>query len=136
MPFGVWGLGKLRKAIIIVLFGVLLVGCSHYKSIHFSGESTYWEGEYSAKYNELQDDTKYKYIFSFKIAKKDTVLKDVVVDINGKEYEGEYNKGTFKISYSCSGGSGACATPENEPIKVTISWDGNNKETFVLKKES
>jgi hypothetical protein len=124
---------KLRKAILIVIFGVLLVGCSQYKTIHFLGESAHWKGDYSAKYNDSKDET--EYIFSFKNAKKDTVLKDFVVDINGKEYKGKYTKGTFKVSNSCSGGSEACQTLENEPIKVTINWDDKYKETFFLKSD-
>jgi hypothetical protein len=124
---------KLRKAIFIVIFGVLMVGCSQNKTIHFSGESTHWKGDYSAKYNDSTDET--KYILSFKNAKKDTVLKDFVVDINGKEYKGEYNKGNFRVSNSCSGGSEACPAPENEPIKVTINWDDKYKETFFLKSD-
>ncbi|RLQ94565.1 hypothetical protein D9X91_13575 [Falsibacillus albus] len=99
--------------------------------MHSSGESAHWKGEYSAKYNDSKEDT--KYFFSFKNAKKDTLFKDFAVDINGKEYKGEYNKGTYKVSTSCSGVSGACRDPENEPIKVSINWDDKYKETFFLK---
>jgi hypothetical protein len=40
-------------------------------------------------------------------------------------------QGVFYVQISSC--SGCAVTREDEPIKVTIKWDGKNEETFYLK---
>ncbi|MED1488318.1 hypothetical protein [Bacillus smithii] len=47
--------------------------------------------------------------------------------MNDEEHKGA----TIQIPSSCNG----CTVKDKEPIEVTISWNGNNKETFYLKSD-
>lgn len=116
----------------VFMFILFLVGCGT-KSLHFSGESVNWKGNYTTSINETSENG--EYVFDFKTTNKDITFQELEILVettHGKtrQKEGDYKGATVKMSSSCSG----CAvTTENESIKVTIKWDGEHEETFFLK---
>jgi major membrane immunogen (membrane-anchored lipoprotein) len=119
-----------KTFLFVILLVSILAGCSD-KYIFLSGESKNWRGEYSANIDGNREDG--NYLFGYKNGEKDTKFKNLEIVINDGEtvLKEEMHKGaTVSIPTSCSG----CAvTREDVPIKVTIKWDGKNKETFYLK---
>ncbi|WP_281658756.1 membrane lipoprotein lipid attachment site-containing protein [Halobacillus sp. Cin3] len=114
------------KKIILYLFIVTLVlaGCAN-ESIMLSGESSNWEGEYSA---DNGPDTEYgEFTFHYK---KDEELKNLKITISEEEtiqtWE-KLDKRTVTISSQCSG----CTPETGEPIQVEIQW-GRPQQTEKL----
>ncbi len=107
-----------------------LIGCSHNNYMKFSGNSDHWEDQYSATIDSHSENG--KYIFHYKNGDDTTIFKNLKIVVNDEEpsLNDEKHKGaTIQIPSSCNG----CTVKDKEPIEVTISWNGNNKENFYLK---
>jgi major membrane immunogen (membrane-anchored lipoprotein) len=121
----------MSKPILFMIILVLsLVGCSN-KTIIFSGESVNWKANYTANIDGAREDG--EFIIGYKNATNNTTFKNLVVIVNDGETirkEGHHRGATVRIPTSCSG---CLVTDKNEPIKVTVKWNSENKETFFLK---
>ena len=123
-----------KQLLLLISFIFLMAGCND-NTITFSGESDNWEGEYSAILSDNESRKDGEYLFGYKNAKKDTAFKNLKIVINDGEtelYETDFKVATVVINDSCSG----CAfKSEDEPINVTIKWDGK-EESFLLEPRS
>lgn len=120
----------MRKLLFFLILSVLFVSGCGQENIQFSGESENWEGSYSAYVDDSKENG--EYVFGYKKAEKDIVIKNLKIDINDGEIvlnEAEHKGATIKIPTGCSG----CAvTSEDNPIGVTIEWGEGKVETFSL----
>lgn len=120
--------------LVQILVILLLTGCGM-ESIRFSGESENWKGEYAANISEARENGEYR--FGYKNAERGMVFEslEITIDEGGGEINqrmDEHRGATIKVSSSCSG----CAVNDtDDPIEVTIEWDGENKETFLLQSD-
>lgn len=121
----------MKKTVIFLLLLFFLVGCS-FKYMEFSGESKSWEGKYSA--NIYGNDEDGNYTFFYKNGDGNTILENIEIIVGtgineSKLYSEEHQGATFTMKSSCQNCS---ITQENEKIEVTIKWDSQHEESFVL----
>jgi major membrane immunogen (membrane-anchored lipoprotein) len=119
-----------KPVLFMIFLALLLMGCSN-KTIIFSGESDNWKGNYTANIDGTREDG--EFVFGYKNATNNTEFKNLEVIINDGETirkEGNHRGATVRIPTSCSG---CLVTDKNEPIKVTVKWNTQKEETFLLK---
>ena len=123
----------MKKLIAFLLIFIPILGsCSKEYSV-FSGESQHWAGRYSVNIDGNEEHGNYD--FHYKNGDKDTKFENLEISISSKfeqtSKKVEIHKGaTIFLSSNCQG---CMATDKKESIKVTIKWNGNNEETFLLK---
>lgn len=121
----------MKKIVIFLLLINILGGCSS-KYMEFSGESESWEGKYSANLHDNDEDG--SYTFFYKNGDGNTILKNIEIKVGtgikeSKLFSEEHQGANFTMKSSCQNCS---VTQENEKIEVTIKWDNQHEETFVL----
>ena len=121
----------MKKIVFFLLLINILGGCSS-KYMEFSGESENWEGKYSTNIHGNDEDG--SYTFFYKNGDANSIFKNIEIKVNTsisetKLFEEEHHGANFTMKSSCQN----CAvSQENEKIEVTIKWDSQREETFVL----
>ena len=122
---------SLKKIILLSLLMLILTGCNEY--LTYSGESDNWNGNYTTTINSDSGCENGNFLFHFKDKTKDIGLENIEVDIDRgpKLWEERFERNPISITT----GSGCTIYNEDEGIRVTIKWDDDNEESFLLEKK-
>lgn len=122
---------SLKKIILLFLLMLILTGCNEY--LTYSGESDNWKGEYTSTINRDRGCENGNFLFHFKDKTKDIGLKNIEVKIDRgpKLWEERFDNNPVSIT----AGDGCTIYNEAEGIRVTIKWDDDNEESFLLEKK-
>lgn len=127
----------MRKIGLLLFLITVLIGCSNsndYKYLSYSGEGENWQGEYTVNTNSKKNSENGNFIFSFKDFEENMEFKDFELIINDGEYNIKkevHTEGTVEFPTGCSG---CLVISGDENIEVTIKWNNDNEDTFLLKR--
>ena len=121
----------LKKALLILIFAVILFGCTETKAFDFEGEGDYWKVTYTV---EIQGDR-----LEYKAGQIESIGEEPApkeeVDYFIKNTAGSVlldDKGISKVGGSSGHCNKQCLVDESEIMEATMSWEGN-EETVELK---